>query len=69
MDYISELSPVTVWFRLNRKTDEFEHNHVEDGHMIATEPFPINDFQKKAWKGCLWQYEHRYITFDYKLVF
>jgi len=68
-DYIPELSPVTVWFKLNHKTDDFEHNHIEDGHVFAPAPIPISEEQKRAWKGAKWEYEHRYITHEGVLVF
>jgi hypothetical protein len=63
------LKTITVWFRLNHETDDFEHNHIENDHVFGSEPVPLNDYQRKAWKGCKWQYEHRFITEDYILVF
>jgi len=56
------MKPITVWFKLNYKTNEFEHNHIEDGHVGCYEPTPLNEEQKKAWKGAKWQYAHRFIT-------
>jgi len=68
------MKPVTVWFRLSHKTNRYEHNHIEDGHIVAGEPTPLNDYQKKAWSGCKWEYAHRFITDEkeekpYVLVF
>lgn len=35
---------ITVWKRLDEKTQEFDHNHIENGHVSGNYPKPKGDF-------------------------
>ena len=54
---------VTSWSRKNDK-EEFEHNHLEDGHANSIRPTPIHENHKKAWAKGIWKAHHGYLTFD-----
>jgi hypothetical protein len=49
----TEDQKVTVWYRDIGKGLVF--NHISDGYDIAQiVPVPVNEHQRKAWKGSLW---------------
>lgn len=60
--------PVTIWYRKNRKTGEYEHNHIENGSPEDLFPTPINEDQRKAWSGASWNAKGGFLTDDYKLI-
>ena len=44
------MKKITIWLKLNTKTNEFEHNHIEDGHQELR--CPIAKFStQRDWKG------------------
>lgn len=46
------MNPITIWQRLNEK-NEYEHNHIEDGHCESN--FPTIKFDsQKGWKNGKW---------------
>ncbi len=54
-----ENKTITVWERSNKQDDGsfgWEHNHISDGYSEdQAEPTPMNDYQKKSWKGAKWR--------------
>ena len=60
--------PVTIWLRKNRKTGEYEHNHIDEQDPEDFFPVPINEEQKKAWSGASWNAKAGFLTDDYKLI-
>lgn len=55
------MKPVTLWFRLNDKT--FEFNHTQDGH-VDFGPQIKHANQSKAWPRATWKFEHAHLTND-----
>lgn len=49
------MNKITVWKRLNKGSDKFEHNHIEDGFASTDTPIPKNIFQSNAWKDAIWK--------------
>lgn len=62
------MKKITVWLRLDVKTDQWNHHHVTDGHSEETEPTPMSDEQKQNWKGAEWRRFHAYVDDTGKLV-
>ncbi len=59
--------PVTVWKKFNVKSQKWDHNHIEDGHVSGNKPIG-NTTQTKNWDEGTWIYEQLYITKDYKVI-
>jgi len=52
---------ILIWEAWNRKTEQFIHNHIENGwgtHSIPKDNCPE---QKKAWKGQKWRATKAYL--------
>ena len=63
------MKPITIWQRENKREDGtkvFEHNHIEDGHVIIDQklPTPICEIHKTLWKAGNWIFIHAYLTDD-----
>lgn len=52
---------VTIWQKLNPKTGQYEHNHIENGKIEGEIPLPISLLQEKAWKGALWRKSYGFL--------
>lgn len=52
-------SKVTIWNRWNPKSETYEHNHIQKGHIGGEYPLPLaEDFkEQKSWKSIKWQKE------------
>jgi hypothetical protein len=46
---------VTIWTRFNTKTNEYDHNHIEYGHVKGDSPEPKSKEQINSWKDAVWQ--------------
>lgn len=47
---------ITLWYRQQSKDEAFKFNHISEGYESAlTEPVPISDSQRTAWKGAKWR--------------
>lgn len=58
---------ILIWEARNKKSGQFEHNHIEDGwgtHSVPKARFPD---QEKAWKGQEWSATEAYLI-DEKVV-
>lgn len=51
---------ITVWERKNEQ-GEFEHNHIEDGHVPTDQPLPHSPTQERAWKHAEWKRTYAYL--------
>lgn len=50
---------VTVWYKLDEKTEKYKLNHIDNGHVLEDGPAPTSEEQAKAWKDATWKKEHR----------
>jgi len=48
------MKPITIWYKYNADRKEYEHNHIEDGHVDNATPIPKFDSQK-CWNGFKWK--------------
>lgn len=60
--------PVSVWYRKNRETKQYDFNHIDNDPPQDFEPIPINDYQKKAWKGCSWICKEGFLNDNFVLT-
>jgi hypothetical protein len=58
---VYEMKPITIWTRMNYETKQFEHNHIEDGHLMTTKPVG-NKEQTANWKKGIWEKAHKYLN-------
>ena len=56
-----EYMEVAMWKRLNEKTGEWEHNHMEIGFHNGKIPVGKYENQNQAWKTGTWKPIHRII--------
>ena len=52
---------ITIWERYNLKDPEediwkWEHNHISEGLILKSEPEPICEYQRRAWRNRKWRY-------------
>ena len=60
------MKSVTVWYK-KFKNQEFEHNHIEDGHVKGNKP--ISKFpSQKGWNNAAWKKEYRYLDDNNKVI-
>jgi len=52
--------PITSWSKYNRKTKQWRHNHIEDGHITKDFPTGTSE-QTEAWKSGLWTQYYEYM--------
>ena len=55
------MKPITIWQQFNEERQMFEHNHIDDGHLLSNAPIPISQEQKKSWGGVSWKKEFGYL--------
>jgi hypothetical protein len=53
--------PITVWERLNIDSDEWQFNHIENGHLTQSKPVG-DERQTKNWDRGVWRYKHMYLV-------
>lgn len=60
------MKPITIWLMWvedkERKTAEWQHNHIEDGHSDREAPFAHSSWQVKRWTGQKWQRKHAHLN-------
>ena len=49
------MKPATIWYRRPRPSDQWEMNHLEDGHCANDVPTPKCELHEKVWKGGGWE--------------
>ena len=54
------MKAITVWKKFNEKGQRWEHNHIEDGHIIAARPTGTEE-QTNAWSKGTWMFFHKYL--------
>lgn len=62
------LKPITVWKKFNVKTQKWDHNHIEDGHVFGNKPIGKFPEQTKKWRNNIWICNHRHLDIDGKVV-
>lgn len=60
---------ITMWARKNedkqsKSFGEYEHNHIEDGHVLTIYPAPKAEVHVKPWKRGDWLPTHAFLTND-----
>ena len=52
---------ITIWKIYNAKKEEYEHNHIEDGHSTSDYPLPKHPsfISQKSWKSYKWEKEFK----------
>lgn len=53
--------PVTVWFRLNMKTQQYDFNHIENNHVKNNNP--TDNFQR-GWNRGTWTKQFGWLSSD-----
>lgn len=53
---------VTIWERLDEKSGEYKHNHIEDGWSIYDNPESKSKEQKMFWKKATWKRTYGFIN-------
>ena len=56
------MKKITVWQRYSESHKDWEHNHIEDGHIISDKPTGNTKEQKRLWGGGKWKYKHAHLT-------
>lgn len=54
------MKKITIWEKFNEKKQIWEHNHIEDGHIIANKPTGTKE-QNIAWMKGTWRYFHKHL--------
>ena len=60
--------PITVWKKLNTKTGIYEHNHIEDGHVVNKKPIGKFKHQAKLWMSQDWLREYAFLNDNNTIV-
>ena len=59
------MKPITIWLCWTKQKNgshEWEHNHIEDGHVEGDFPKPVVDVPgQKGWKNFKWSKMHAYL--------
>lgn len=55
---------VTMWYRFDTQTQQFEPNHLGDGHEATDRPAARHASHVKGWSGGKWQKVHCWLTDD-----
>ena len=64
----TELKTVTIWSKLSKKTNAYEHNHLEDGRAQTDVPQPGLKADgkpyeaQKGWANEKWLREHLFLN-------
>lgn len=58
------MKPVTKWYRVDPQGQQATFNHLEDGHVPATQPRPTPKCPQHAsvWGRGQWQAQHAWLT-------
>ena len=51
---------ITIWEAFDKESEEFRHNHIEDGWAVKEKPEPKFSSQK-GWSTRKWRKEHAYL--------
>ena len=62
------MKPITLWTSWNVKTEMWEHNHIDDGHIVEEAPVGTTDGQRKAWKQKKWKKIFGYLNDNNQVV-
>lgn len=54
------MKAITVWERFNQESQQWEHNHIEDGHIEGEKPVGTES-QTKGWSKGTWTREHKHL--------
>lgn len=54
------MKPITVWKKFNEKEQQWEHNHIQDGHVIGDKPTGTKE-QTAAWAKGTWVFFHKHL--------
>ena len=54
------MKPVTVWTRFNENSQQWEHNHIEDGHVNGVKPLGTES-QTNNWAKGIWTQEYKHL--------
>lgn len=51
------LRRVTLWYKYNTKTKQFDYNHLQNGWSNIKYPLPFNEkfVNQKSWKNYKWK--------------
>lgn len=60
------MKKVTAWSSYNKDTQEYRHNHIQNGWVEEDAPIPKTQIQN-AWKNKTWKKEFCYLV-DHKVV-
>jgi len=55
------MNKITCWYKYNKKTEQYEYNHFEDGWVTVDKPTPMFDCQK-SWLKAIWKKEFMYLV-------
>jgi hypothetical protein len=59
------MTTVTIWERF--VDGSWAHNHISNGHDASDAPTPIDEHQRKTWKGGQWRKVHGWKNFNRNL--
>jgi (p)ppGpp synthase/HD superfamily hydrolase len=65
------MTPITVWQRFNSSKNvlNWEHNHIEFGHVSLNTKYPIGDKeQTNSWKNGKWRFYYAFLDDDSKMI-
>lgn len=63
------MKPITVWLRLDEKKQQWNHNHIEDGHVPIVSTKPIGTpHQTKVWSKGTWSFQHKHLDMNNTVV-
>ena len=54
-------SNITIWEIFDKETEDFVHNHIEDGWAETDKPVPKFNSQK-GWTKMEWRKEHAHLV-------
>lgn len=63
---LNNLKEITCWYKYNKKSDNYEYNHFEEGKKEEEKPNPIKETFKtqKEWKGFIWNKKIGYLIYN-----
>jgi hypothetical protein len=63
-----ELRPCTLWHRFDPQQNEWEFNHLSDGHEQGERPAPKCKEHVNGWGKGRWSKQHAWLTAENKVV-
>lgn len=55
------MKPITICLRWHEKNQQFEHNHIVDGHLAEDYPPAVSVDQQQAWSKAKWKLIHGFL--------